>query len=642
MPATVFLMTGVAPTGPGGAEGAVYYVSAQGSDRNDGKSEKTPWRTIARVNAEPLKPGDTVLLRRGDHWRERLVPQSGSPTGYVTYGAYGSGEKPLLLGSVNKSKSSDWKHEGGCIWATVEPTERIGEEMIGNPSFARDASGWHLHTEHGAAVEGSRDAADYDSPPAAYRLRCIKAGKDGSDIQFYTNALRVNAGTWYRLMFRAKCTIPFDLAAPHLIKNSPPWTSYGSVPWPRRQRIDRSWSTHVRFYRANTTADDARLDFCLGGALPEGAVLHVDSLSFAECPGDGLLVCDVGNMIFNREASCGVKVWNESDLNAQGKYWYDEDRHVLKLYSTKCPAEVYSDIECALTAHIIDQTNRCYIIYENLALKYGAAHGIGGANTHHITVRDCDISYIGGGDQMGGEATVRYGNGVEFWANAHDNRVERCRLWEIYDAALTHQSNGPNTKQYNIVYRNNVIWNCEYSFEYWNRPNDSETHHIFFENNTCANAGHGWGHTQRPDPSGRHLCFYASPATHRDFYVRNNIFFEAKGNAFYAPSWSKTQIDALTMDANCWYQAEGIMIHFKDAKYTMARFPAYQTEWNKEPKSIVADPRWVDPEKRDFHLTSGSPCVDAGVEVGVKEDFDRVPIPQGAAPDIGAYEFRRN
>jgi len=485
-----------------GACAATYYVSSEGSDQHDGLSPETPWRTIARVNTAPLMPGDTVLLRRGDCWREQLLPTSGSEKGVVTYGAYGSGDKPLLLGSVEKNDPGDWESDGRNIWSTTGP-------------------------------------------------------------------------------------------------------------------------------------------LFLGGYLPEGATFYLDSLSFVECDPGEALTCDVGNIIFDGEASCGVKVWNESDLTAQGEYWYDEEKHLLKLYSSRSPASYYSDVECALRRHIIDQSGTGYVVYENLALKYGAAHGIGGGNTHHVTVRDCDLSYIGGGDQRGGSHTVRYGNGVEFWGNAHDNLVERCRLWEIYDAALTNQNSAPNVKQYNITYRNNLIWNCEYSFEYWNRPANSLTHHIRFENNTCIAAGHGWGHTQRPDPSGRHLCFYTSPAQAHDVSIRNNIFFEAKRNAFYAPTWPEAAVAALDIDHNCWFQSEGDMIRLNTASYTMARFAAYQAESGKEPNSFAAKPLLLDLPNGDFHLGQGSPCIDAGTGVGLTRDFDGTPVPQGAAPDVGAYEFQR-
>ncbi|NMA46589.1 MAG: hypothetical protein GX945_08510, partial [Lentisphaerae bacterium] len=122
-----------------------------------------------------------------------------------------------------------------------------------------------------------------------------------------------------------------------------------------------------------------------------------------------------------------------------------------------------------------------------------------------ITIRGCDIYYIGGAHQFTRPdgKPVRFGNGIEFWGNAKDNLVENCRLWEIYDAALTNQ--GRYDTEVNITYRNNVIWNAEFSFEYWNRK---LTENITFVNNTCVDAGHGWAHAQRPDPNGAHLMFY--------------------------------------------------------------------------------------------------------------------------------------
>jgi hypothetical protein len=453
-----------------------YYVATNGSDSNEGTSPAAPWRTIARVNRHKFQPGDRVLLRRGDAWREQLVPSSGSEKGCVTYGAYGSGDKPALLGSVQKNRPEDWRHEGGNTWSTTP-------------------------------VKGR-------------------------------------------------------------------------------------------------------------GALP----------------------CDVGNVIFDHEAACGVKVFEPEKLDTQGKFWYDERRHVLKMYSVGNPAEHYRDIECALRRHIISEGNTGFVTYENLALRYGAAHGIGGGSTQHITVRGCDISFIGGGDQHGGKSTVRFGNGVEFWGAAHDCLVERCRIWEVYDAALTNQNMGAVVTQRDITYRNNLIWNCEYSFEYWNRPAASVTRNIRFENNTCVHAGGGWGHAQRPNPGGRHLCFYSSPADAREILIRNNIFCGAANNAFFAPGYTLEDLKALRLDHNCWYQPEGVMVLLKGRHYTMAQFAAYQAATGQDAHSLTTRPGLVDPGKRDFHLKATSPCRGAGMDVGLKTDFEGTSVPQGKAPDIGAYE----
>jgi parallel beta-helix repeat protein/predicted outer membrane repeat protein len=54
--------------------------------------------------------------------------------------------------------------------------------------------------------------------------------------------------------------------------------------------------------------------------------------------------------------------------------------------------------------------------------------------------------------------------------------------------------------------------------------------------------------------------------------------------------------------------------------------------------NIDADPRFVDPDSSDYHLSSESPCVDAGTDAGVYDDFEGDPRPQGNGYDIGYDE----
>jgi hypothetical protein len=51
---------------------ATYYVDAtNGLDANNGLATAAAWKTIAKVNASRFLPGDQVLFKRGEMWREQ-------------------------------------------------------------------------------------------------------------------------------------------------------------------------------------------------------------------------------------------------------------------------------------------------------------------------------------------------------------------------------------------------------------------------------------------------------------------------------------------------------------------------------------------------------------------------------------------
>ncbi len=99
--------------------GTTYYVSNNGSDSNNGMSAETAWKTLSKVNSFEFNLGDAVLFERGGLWRGAIIYcQNG-----VTYGAYGTGEKPKFYGSdKNYAYESYWTEtsEGSNIWKTNE------------------------------------------------------------------------------------------------------------------------------------------------------------------------------------------------------------------------------------------------------------------------------------------------------------------------------------------------------------------------------------------------------------------------------------------------------------------------------------------------------------------------------------------
>ena len=416
------------PAAPAAILANTYYVSStSGNDQADGSSPTNAWRTLDRVNAAKLQPGDAVLFERDNLWRGELLPKSGAADRPVTYGAYGTGAKPLLQGSVAMSRAEDWVSEGNNLWVT-----------------------------------------------------------------------------------------------------------------------------------ATSSADQ--------------------------------LGVDVGNIIFDHGVACGWKRWSREDLHQNADYWYDKSTHRVWLYSQTPPTTQYHSIELALRKHVVNESRCKYVTYENLHIRYGAAHGIGGDNTAFITVRRCDFSFIGGGLQFMDpkRGPIRFGNGVEFWNSARHNRVEDCRLWEIYDAALTNQGNGRDSNQIDVSYRNNIIWNSEYSFECWNRPESARLENIRFEGNTCINAGFGWGHVQRPDPNGQHLMFWDSLAKTQDVVVTGNIFFNSTDTCMRLGKGWRT---GLTLSDNQWLQKTGPAFNFMGKKFAASQFDAFKNASGLDLQITSASPK---------------------------------------------------
>lgn len=103
---------------------STYYVDATGgNDSNDGLTEGTAWKTIAKVNGSSFAAGDQVLFKRGEVWRESLVvPSSGASGSPITFDAYGAGEAPTITGAFDLPASA-WTLDSGNIWkATVTAT----------------------------------------------------------------------------------------------------------------------------------------------------------------------------------------------------------------------------------------------------------------------------------------------------------------------------------------------------------------------------------------------------------------------------------------------------------------------------------------------------------------------------------------
>lgn len=88
-----------------GGVGTTYYVSSSsGDDSNSGTSKGSAWKSFENVNTRVLKPGDKVLLKRGDVWNERLeIYGGGDEKNHVTVSSYGDKKAPKPIIRLNNT-----------------------------------------------------------------------------------------------------------------------------------------------------------------------------------------------------------------------------------------------------------------------------------------------------------------------------------------------------------------------------------------------------------------------------------------------------------------------------------------------------------------------------------------------------------
>ncbi len=78
-----------------------YYISNAGNDHADGKSPKTSFKTLQRLNQVKLKPGDKVYFKSGNFFSGTLqIKHSGKKEKPIIFTSYGEGEKPVISGAV--------------------------------------------------------------------------------------------------------------------------------------------------------------------------------------------------------------------------------------------------------------------------------------------------------------------------------------------------------------------------------------------------------------------------------------------------------------------------------------------------------------------------------------------------------------
>jgi hypothetical protein len=248
-----------------------------------------------------------------------------------------------------------------------------------------------------------------------------------------------------------------------------------------------------------------------------------------------------------------------------------------------------------------------------------------------ISVQDIKNSVFENNEISGG----CYSGGIVVWFSngfpGTGNIIRNNYIHDIYPAGILW--GGEDNGTCNVKIYGNILANVakdpgpNYSYYFWgglrlNRvQTPSNPSEVF--NNVVVNAD----------------ANYFLNATSNNYILRNNISLNPRSNQHIrAPDLQNSKIDY-----NLYFG--GNPDYFNRAYSQNRILEEWRNYTGQDMHSFIADPKFVNAsgnfsQPTDFKLAAGSPAIDAGADVGLTSDFEGTPVPQGTAPDIGAFEYK--
>jgi hypothetical protein len=369
----------------------------------------------------------------------------------------------------------------------------------------------------------------------------------------------------------------------------------------------------------------------------------------------------------------GNKVAGKVNLTSEYDWWWDDPNDRLYIYAATDPLTRYHSVEVGSTTR--DRgiwwggiTARNYIIIDGFEVAFVNGNGIVIRGNSKIT--NCIVHHIGL------DSDGVHGIGCEI-NSGNNSSIDHNTIYECYSSGgyLT-ALYSPYTTSYNVI-ENNTIYDCgnelirikndattteetaniiRYNNVYYNSsftPNGTMGYGIFvFGLDTCSvNGTQIYYNIIKSKKSGIRCTDYV---TNLEIYnntilaggvgvyigstggsghkIKNNIVIDSNTASLLISDSSVISV----CDYNCWYTTTGtVYVTVGEANYHSNDFAAYKTATGWDAHGLWQDPEVI--STTDFELQSSSPCLNAGVNIGLAVDYAGAAVSD--PPEMGAYEY---
>jgi len=702
-----------------------YYVDAtNGNDAKSGISPSAAWQTVNKVNNSTFGPGDSVLFKRGEIFRGYTLrpPSSGSSSNVITFGAYGSGDKPIISGAARATGA--WTNEGSNKWSlwwsggnwngviSQDPSEVYFVDNRGfktiDTTYLNHEKDWYYDSANGKLYVYTENAggpaSEWPDIEAATVQDCLYV--NGKSYITFESIIFEKSHWWVsRLSSSDHITINnCEFHAPgrggadqryfsglKIFRNNSDVTVNGCT---FGRSADNSWSgsTGISYGHTGTSAGDLTIQNCTINWTIKSEEDRINITSAWTSQGSNRYTrsaatgssehIPVDVWFANHE---GIQVNSSNEVDTEFDWYYETSSNTLWVYCPiSSPDSYYGKVEYtdnfnltsisggyeAYSDHGIEISNfdsgTCLVKKNTINRARDVGILAFGDNAGDIIISDNTVNYSGHtgiqpGIQRSDIGTIIVSN------NLVDNSCHKS------GGSMAIHGNGSTTSvviEYNEVrntksvpanmedgggigidFSENAVVRYNYIHDNWGKGlyvygyNESnfEVYGNVIHGNDCGI-----------------LIGAASPYILANVKVYNNTCYNNYNTNSYGPNYNTelwvdnaTNVEVLnniayannnniaihigpnvtneTVDYNSGYRDNGgDLYNIDNSNKTWSQWRAAGYDIN----GINLDPQLNNPLGKDFTLKATSPCIDAGIDVGLPYS--------GSAPDIGAKEYELN
>ena len=295
------------------------------------------------------------------------------------------------------------------------------------------------------------------------------------------------------------------------------------------------------------------------------------------------------------------KVEESVKLTGEKLFWYDAEKRRVVVRRFNTPDRLLGKVKLTLAKPIVDLSGCRHIVVDGLALRFGGADGFLGRDVEDVTIRNCDVSYVGGGMREG----ARFGSCIALGGNVRACILERNRLWQAYGAAVSVGERCPGEVA-GVICRDNAVWKCMSAFHFGDAP--AAVSGVTLEFNTCVDTGFAWamfGPSGGKRLAAARILSLNLPEATADFAVRSNLFYRTTGIAVENCGKGKFSLDGnrywLPQEwghvDNAVYSEPASGLFFKCGEKS---FRSFREKTGFEENGEFARPSFTDETRKDF------------------------------------------